>query len=83
MKTKRYLIFWGHWHYPQGGWGDFHYSFDSIEKAEMHISERCYQYTVGESERTPKTKKFKRFDWWHIVDSNTGKKIREGKIYDE
>lgn len=58
---KRYLVFAGSRYYPAGGWGDFISDFDSMQEAMAFIEPK---YSPDyESE----------YDWYHIVDSYTGK----------
>ena len=53
---KRYLLFAGDYHYPNGGWSDFVDSFDSVEEAQDHLNHSKDSYLV---------------DWAHVVDTET------------
>lgn len=57
---KRYLVFAGETYYAAGGWNDFAGSFDTVGDAANHAIEYVERI---------------RFDWWHVVDSATGKKV--------
>jgi hypothetical protein len=55
---KRYLLFAHDQYYPCGGWGDFKSSFDSLEEA----------FAYG---RQKDINGHKRYDWCHVVDTET------------
>lgn len=61
---KRYLLFYGDYYHPQGGWNDFRGSFDTkTEAVEKYIKEyrgNAFGYGSG---------------WGHIVDSTTGESV--------
>lgn len=53
---KRFLLFAGMEYYPNGGWGDFRNSFDTLEEAKREILVEIVQGN----------------DWYQIVDGRTG-----------
>lgn len=58
---KRFLVFTGCHYYPSGGWDDYDKNFDTIEEAMDYLTN-----TIPDS-----------FDWWQIVDLQTGVKVKE------
>lgn len=48
--NHKYLVFHGHYYYPDGGWKDFNESFLSLEEAIEHIkdlySHYCWAHVV-------------------------------------
>ena len=56
---RRYLLFAGDRYYPAGGWNDFVDSFDTKEEA----LERAWEALSG------------MFDWYHIIDHETGEEV--------
>lgn len=62
---KRYLLFTGDNYYPAGGFHDADGFFDTIEEAKDHIVTDLIKYVPN-------------FNWWHIVDTETGKIVAEG-----
>jgi len=60
---KQYLLFAGDNYYPAGGWDDFIDSFDEPEDAVI----------AGEVKETHYGITHKKYDWYHIIDSKTGK----------
>ena len=60
---KRYFLFWGDDYYPSGGWDDFGGDFDTVAEAEEMFKADC-------SKRSRQ--------WYHIVDTETMDKVKEG-----
>ncbi len=74
MKAKRYMLFSGDNYYPQGGWDDHDGSFDTINEARELIKIEPRRRSDGVlyliyiiDERA--------FDWYQLIDLNTGKEI--------
>jgi hypothetical protein len=63
---KRYLLFFGDFYYPVGGWGDFQESFDDLPGAIIYLVS---------NHKNPKYNNIYNFDWWHIFDFVTGKPL--------
>jgi hypothetical protein len=59
---KKFLLFGGYTYYPNGGWGDFINSFDTLEEAKEVIIKPAESFETKE-------------DWYHVVDSNNGQII--------
>lgn len=54
---KKFLLFAGADYYADGGWNDFHGSFDTVAEAEA-IAASLPEDSSG--------------SWWHVVDALTG-----------
>ena len=64
---KRYLVFAGYGYYPAGGWDDFREAYDTLTAALQ-----------GEERLKQPISLFKsRYDWAHVVDLETMKKVSE------
>lgn len=63
---KRFLVFAGQNYYPQGGWDDFHGSYDTLEEAEEAACNAVSHALHG----------WQAEDWSHIVDTEIGKIAR-------
>ncbi len=63
----RYALFAGDQYYPAGGWQDYKGSYDSLTQA--------LKAAAGDTRNTDLQGKW---DWWHIVDLETGKMVEEG-----
>jgi hypothetical protein len=76
---KRYAVFAGEKYYPLGGWSDFVFSTDDFSEALNLTEEARIQLENHDGWRTPK------FDWCHIVDTQTGKFEYEdgGRLIDD
>lgn len=61
---KQYLLFGGLTFYPGGGWSDFRGSYNEINVAVATAK-------AGED-------RFSDFDWWHVINADTGDKVAEG-----
>ncbi len=74
MKTKRFILFSGFDYYPHGGWEDFHNSFDAIDEARNFITPEPRRrannslYLIYLINSSP-------YDWYQLIDLDTGKKI--------
>jgi hypothetical protein len=64
--VNRYLLFAGSVYYPSGGWDDFHADHANLESA---IENGKFITNGAESS----------YDWFHIVDLETGKVVAEGQ----
>ena len=62
---ERFLLFAGDEYYPAGGWDDFRGSFKTVEEAEKKADKPTDREWANNS-----------YDWWHIVDSTTGKSVK-------
>jgi hypothetical protein len=65
---KRFLLFAGDTYYPGGGWQDFKKSFDTVLEA--------VKAAAGNTKDTDLKDNF--WDWWQVVDLQTGKMVEEG-----
>lgn len=65
---KRFLLFAGDTYYPSGGWQDFKKSFDTVLEA--------VKTAAGNTKDTDL--KGGTWDWWQVVDLETGKMVEEG-----
>lgn len=62
--NKKYLVFAGHNYYPSGGWDDFISSHSSLDEA---------------IDAAKKEKEMEAYDWWHVVDFETGSIVEKGR----
>ena len=71
-KLKRFALFAGNFHYPNGGWSDFIVSFDSKEAADACIQvmprERYYDLCAYPSTIWA-------WEWVQVVDLHTGRVV--------
>ena len=51
---KKFLLFTGNFHYPEGGWLDFRSDFNTLEEANTEYEENYKDKEYG--------------NWYHIVD---------------
>jgi len=59
--VKRFLAFSGHNYYPCGGWDDLAGDADTLEQA-VNVAKNPENGVI---------------DWYHVIDSETGKKAAE------
>lgn len=59
---KRYLVFSGASYYAGGGWLDFGEAFDTLDQA-IEYGQHCLKHDFH--------------DWYHIIDTNTGKIVNQ------
>jgi hypothetical protein len=73
---KRYLLFGDLQYYAAGGWADFRGSFDTIAEAEAAAA-------ALEDETLPKRTNYEQYpiEWWHVIDSETGKMVADNGAY--
>lgn len=64
-ETKRYLLFAGDAHYPNGGWMDLRGAFATAQEAEAEGRRQHDRRDGGGEDDGPWA------DWWHVVDLQT------------
>ena len=63
---KRYLVFGGDYHYPNGGFGDLINFFDDKQEAMNEVESNL------RNEELDDDNDWKYFDWGQVVDKDTG-----------
>jgi hypothetical protein len=79
---KRYMLFQGISYEANGGWHDFVKSGDTAEelvptsfvwsRPYQKSHERCEYKQRGERQPSYRSKQYTGFDWWHVVDGESG-----------
>jgi hypothetical protein len=64
-EVNRYLAFGGDHYYPAGGWNDFRGSAATPDEAAQLASQG---WSPGTDYASP-------FDWWQVIDGETGEQI--------
>lgn len=68
--SLQFLLFGGDYYYPNGGWEDLYGSFDSLEEAQQYAKQ-----TKEAGYGKDKGRQIPIFEWYHIVDKNTGERV--------
>lgn len=72
---NRYWLFAGETHYACGGFSDLLDTFEKKDSAiafGKHLVNCGWEIVVRPTRETPETE---RFEWFHVIDSETGKVI--------
>lgn len=69
---KRYLVFSNGGYYPNGGWGDFKGSFDTLEEAITSAKIEAKKNSAPSLSW-----------WWHVVEITLGEEVTDDTAHKE